>query len=74
MNASRHNSAVLNSAADEVEVGKSAGSLHPRVKEFIARPGKLLINNRWVEAASGKSFPIYDPASGEVIAHVAEGG
>ncbi len=34
---------------------------------------KLLINNRWVEAASGKTFATINPATGEVICRVAEG-
>ena len=33
----------------------------------------MLIDGAWVEAASGKTFPVYDPATEEVIAHVAEG-
>ncbi|KAG5101939.1 hypothetical protein JHK84_046908 [Glycine max] len=32
-----------------------------------------LINGQFVDAASGKTFPTYDPRSGEVIAKVAEG-
>ncbi|XP_028778339.1 aldehyde dehydrogenase family 2 member B4, mitochondrial [Neltuma alba] len=32
-----------------------------------------LINGQFVDAASGKTFPAYDPRTGEVIAHVAEG-
>ncbi|TXG50301.1 hypothetical protein EZV62_022825 [Acer yangbiense] len=32
-----------------------------------------LINGHFVDAASGKTFPTYDPRTGEVIAHVAEG-
>ncbi|KZV43852.1 hypothetical protein F511_18909 [Dorcoceras hygrometricum] len=34
---------------------------------------KLLINGKFVEAASGKTFPTLDPRNGDVIAHVAEG-
>ena len=34
---------------------------------------KLLINGKWVEAVSGKAFPVYNPATGEEIARVAEG-
>lgn len=34
---------------------------------------KLLINGKFVEAASGKTFPSLDPRNGEVIANVAEG-
>ena len=33
---------------------------------------KLLINNQWVDSASGKTFPTVNPATGEVICHVAE--
>jgi aldehyde dehydrogenase (NAD+) len=33
---------------------------------------KLLIGNKWVAAASGKTFPTINPATGEVIAQVAE--
>jgi len=33
---------------------------------------RLLINNRWVEATSGKTFPTINPSTGEVITHVAE--
>ncbi|GAU19656.1 hypothetical protein TSUD_185720 [Trifolium subterraneum] len=32
-----------------------------------------LINGQFVDAASGKTFPTYDPRTGEVIARVAEG-
>ncbi len=44
-----------------------------RVKGFIASPHKLLIGGQWVEAASGKTFPTFNPATGEVLAQVAEG-
>ncbi|WP_447971274.1 aldehyde dehydrogenase family protein [Nitrospira sp. M1] len=44
-----------------------------RVKDFVALPCKLLINGQWVESASGKTFPTFNPATGEVLAHVAEG-
>jgi aldehyde dehydrogenase (NAD+) len=33
---------------------------------------KLLINNQWVDSASGKTFPTLNPATGEVICQVAE--
>lgn len=34
---------------------------------------RLLIGGRWVPAASGRTFPTSDPATGEVIAHLADG-
>jgi len=33
---------------------------------------KLLIDNQWVDSASGKTFPTIDPATGEAICQVAE--
>src|SRR3974377_2337861 len=47
--------------------------IHPHVAEFIDKPRKMLINGEWVNAASGKTFPTYNPATGEVLAQVAEG-
>jgi aldehyde dehydrogenase (NAD+) len=38
------------------------------------RQTKLLIDGQWVNAVSGKTFETLNPATGEVIARVAEGG
>ena len=46
---------------------------HSNVGTFVAQPRKMLIDGRWVNAQSGKTFPTYDPATGEVLAHVTEG-
>jgi phenylacetaldehyde dehydrogenase len=43
------------------------------VSSFLAVPRKMLIGGKWLEAASGKTFPTYNPATGEVLARVAEG-
>ncbi|HUK49235.1 MAG TPA: aldehyde dehydrogenase family protein [Terriglobales bacterium] len=51
----------------------SAAQVHPEVLSFIEKPRKMLINNHWVDAVSGKTFPTYDPSTGEVLAQVAEG-
>jgi len=40
---------------------------------FIQRANKLLIGGQWVPAASGKTFPTYNPATGEVLTQCAEG-
>ena len=45
----------------------------PKVSSFVSRKHKMLINGKWVEAASGKRFPTYNPATGEVLAEIAEG-
>ena len=47
--------------------------IHHEVSRFLASPRKMLIGNRWVDAVSGKTFPVYNPATGEEIARVAEG-
>ena len=44
-----------------------------RVADFIGKPRKMLIDGKWVNAVSGKTFPTYNPATGEVLAQVAEG-
>jgi aldehyde dehydrogenase (NAD+) len=49
---------------------QTAANGHPFLNGQAKR---LLINNQWVEAASGKTFPTYDPGNGKLLAHVAEG-
>ena len=44
-----------------------------KVTSFVSRKHKMLINGKWVEAASGQTFATYNPATGEVLARVAEG-
>lgn len=48
-------------------------SLAPEVQAFVRTPRRMLIDGAWVDAASGKTFPVYDPATEEISAHVAEG-
>jgi hypothetical protein len=40
------------------------------VARYLARPRQLLIHGEWVNAASGRTFPTYNPATGEVLAHM----
>jgi phenylacetaldehyde dehydrogenase len=47
-------------------------SIDAAAKQYVSMPRKLLIDGAWVNAASGKTFPVYDPSSGEILAHVAE--
>src|ERR1039457_4661295 len=44
------------------------------VEQFLGTPHQLFINGQWVDAASGKTFETPNPATGETLAHVAEGG
>ena len=50
-----------------------AFDMDDKVTSYISKDRKMLINGQWVEAASGKTFPTYNPATGEVLARVAEG-
>jgi aldehyde dehydrogenase (NAD+) len=38
----------------------------------VSTPTRLLINNEWVASESGKTFPTFNPATGEELARVAE--
>ena len=51
----------------------ATATLEPAVSSFVSRKHKMLINGKWVDSASGKTFPTYNPATGEVLAQVAEG-
>jgi phenylacetaldehyde dehydrogenase len=51
-------------------------ALDPRLRHataFLNRQQGMLINGELVQATSGKTFPVYDPATGTVVANVPEG-
>jgi len=43
------------------------------VEQFTGTPRQLFINGQWTDAASGKTFETPNPATGDTLAHVAEG-
>ncbi len=51
-------------------------SIDPRVSghtaDFVATDHRMLIDGRFVPSASGKTFPVYNPATGDVLTHVPE--
>ncbi len=51
----------------------SATNLEPSVSSFVERKHKMLIDGKWTESASGKTFPTFNPATGDVLSEVAEG-
>jgi aldehyde dehydrogenase (NAD+) len=57
---------MMATALSSVELGN-------KVASFVKKSRKMLIDGKWVEAASGKTFPTYNPATGEVLARVAQG-
>ena len=44
-----------------------------RAREWVGHEHPMLIGENWVPAASGKTFQTFNPATGEVLAHVAAG-
>src|SRR5438445_703513 len=61
--------------APEGHIMQAAVSLQSEVERFVAAPvRRMLIDGKWVEAASGKTFETPNPATGEVLARVAEAG
>ena len=51
----------------------SETKVDPQVSHFVGQPRRMLIDGKWVEAVSGKTFASFNPATGEVLAQVAEG-
>ncbi|MFZ0878234.1 MAG: aldehyde dehydrogenase family protein, partial [Candidatus Acidiferrales bacterium] len=47
--------------------------LDDKVTRYVAETRKMLINGKWVAAASGKTFKTFNPATGDVLANIAEG-
>ena len=48
-----------------------SGTAHPFLD---GKPKRLLIGGQWVGAMSGRTFDTVNPATGKVIAQLAEGG
>jgi phenylacetaldehyde dehydrogenase len=48
-------------------------SLGSAAAKYLAKKHKLLIDGKWVDAKSGKTFEVEDPATQEIIAHVPAG-
>lgn len=45
----------------------------PLSTQNLVTQTRMLINNRWVDSISGKTFETINPATGELLANVAEG-
>ena len=56
----------MNIAISKPQLGKDS-------KAFLAKKHHMLIDGKWVEAKSGKTFEVEDPATQEIIAHVPAG-
>ncbi|RAY12636.1 betaine-aldehyde dehydrogenase [Actinomadura craniellae] len=51
----------------------STATVQEAIDGFVATPRRMFIGGQWVEAVSGRTFATPDPATGETLAHVAEG-
>ena len=47
--------------------------IDPKIREFVTSKRGLLIDGKWVDAQSGRTFPVYNPATGEVLDECAAG-
>jgi len=47
--------------------------LNKQVLQFLSKPKKILIDGKWVDAVSGKTFATLDPSTEEPLVQVAEG-
>src|SRR2546421_2311554 len=47
--------------------------LNQQVLQFLSKPKKILIDGKWVDAVSGKTFATLDPSTEEPLVQVAEG-
>src|SRR5260370_13234530 len=56
-----------------MEANSAVVETDSRVKDFIVGRCRMLIDGKFVAAASGKAFASYNPATGEVLAQVPEG-
>lgn len=54
-------------------VATQAPARDAKANQFLSATRKMLINGRWVDSASGKTFATYNPATGEELCQVAEG-
>ena len=52
----------------------SQAELLPSVRNFLSGTKRFLVGGQWVESASGETFETIDPATGEAICEVAQGG
>jgi phenylacetaldehyde dehydrogenase len=50
-----------------------APAVSPALAAWLAKPKQNLIAGKWVPAASGRTFEVFNPANDSVIAHAAEG-
>jgi phenylacetaldehyde dehydrogenase len=66
------NIAMTFSEEKSMDVATPHARLGNAASSFLAGKHRLLIDGKWVDAKSGKRFDVFDPATGQAIAAVAE--
>lgn len=56
------------------QVALEQAATNPNVGTFLAEKKQILIDGEWMDAKSGETFDVLNPATGGVIARVAAGG
>jgi acyl-CoA reductase-like NAD-dependent aldehyde dehydrogenase len=56
------------------ELTQSQALVLPAVRDFLSKPKQLFIGGQWVDSVSGQTFETIDPATGDVLTTVAQGG
>src|ERR1700736_532017 len=72
MSTSTPNRATNGAGSSETFAGVPEGRVQ-QFQDFVRKPGRLLIDGEWVEAASGKTFETLNPATEESLGSVAHG-
>ncbi|PNG28069.1 aldehyde dehydrogenase family protein [Methylocella silvestris] len=54
-------------------VSAAAAVIPDEIRNWLSGPRPMLIDGKWVKSVSGKTFDVFDPATGEKIASVSEG-
>lgn len=54
-------------------IDKVSTNISPKVHKFVTSHRRMLIDGDWVDAKSGDTFHVYNPATGEVLSNVAAG-
>ena len=47
--------------------------ISPKVQKYVTSHRRMLINGDWVDAKTGDTFHVYNPATGEILSNVAAG-
>jgi phenylacetaldehyde dehydrogenase len=54
-------------------IEKVSSLLSPKTHQYVTSHRRMLINGDWVDAKTGDTFHVYNPATGEILSNVAAG-